>query len=27
MLDVFFVILTILFFLVAWFYVRGCDRL
>jgi len=25
--DVFFVILTIVFFLVAWAYVRGCDRL
>jgi len=27
MLDLFFVVITILFFLVAWAYVRGCDRL
>jgi len=27
MLDLFFVLITILFFLVAWAYVRGCDRL
>jgi len=27
MLDLFFVMITILFFLIAWAYVRGCDRL
>jgi len=27
MLDLFFVAITILFFLIAWAYVRGCDRL
>jgi len=27
MLDLFFVVLTIVFFLIAWAYVRGCDRL
>jgi len=27
MLDLFFVVITILFFLIAWAYVRGCDRL
>jgi len=27
MLDLFFVLITILFFLIAWAYVRGCDRL
>jgi hypothetical protein len=27
MLDLFFVVLVILFFLIGWAYVRGCDRL
>jgi len=27
MQDLFFVVITILFFLIAWAYVRGCDRL
>jgi len=27
MLDLFFVMITILFFLIAWAYVRGCDCL
>jgi len=27
MLDMFFVLITILFFLIAWAYVRGCDHL
>jgi len=27
MLDLFFVLITILFFLIGWAYVRGCDRL
>jgi len=27
MLDLFFVVITILFFGIAWAYVRGCDRL
>ena len=27
MLDLFFVLITILFFLISWAYVRGCDRL
>jgi len=27
MLDFFFVLLTILFFVIAWAYVKGCDRL
>jgi len=27
MLDLFFIALTILFFLVGWAYIRGCDRL
>jgi len=27
MLDLFFVVITILFFVIAWAYVRGCDRL
>jgi len=27
MLDLFFVVLTVVFFLIAWAYVRGCDRL
>jgi len=27
MLDLFFVVITILFFLIAWAYVRGCDSL
>jgi len=27
MLDLFFVVITILFFLISWAYVKGCDRL
>jgi len=27
MLDLFFVAVTVLFFLISWAYVRGCDRL
>jgi len=27
MLDLFFVVIAILFFLISWAYVRGCDRL
>jgi hypothetical protein len=27
MLDLFFVGLTILFFVIGWAYTRGCDRL
>jgi len=27
MLDLAFVLLTILFFLVSWAFVKGCDRL
>jgi len=27
MLDLFFVLLTILFFVVSWAFVKGCDRL
>jgi len=27
MLDLFFVLITVLFFLIAWAYVRGCDHL
>jgi hypothetical protein len=25
--DLFFVLITVLFFVIAWAYVRGCDRL
>jgi len=27
MLDILFVLITLLFFAVSWAYVRGCDRL
>ncbi len=27
MLDLFFVLITVLFFLISWAYVKGCDRL
>jgi len=27
MLDLFFVLLTILFFALSWAFVKGCDRL
>jgi hypothetical protein len=27
MLDLFFVLIAILFFAVSWLFVRGCDRL
>jgi len=27
MLDVIFVVITVVFFVVSWLYVRGCDRL
>jgi len=27
MLDVFFVLISILFFAVSWAFVKGCDRL
>jgi hypothetical protein len=27
MLDVFFVLISILFFFVSWAFVKGCDRL
>ena len=27
MADVIFVIVTVVFFIIAWLYVRGCDRL
>jgi len=27
MLDVIFVVVTVVFFLISWLYVRGCDRL
>jgi len=27
MLDLFFVVLTILFFLAGWAFIKGCDRL
>jgi hypothetical protein len=27
MLDVMFIVVTVIFFLIAWLYVIGCDRL
>jgi len=27
MADVIFIIITVVFFVISWLYVRGCDRL
>jgi len=27
MADVIFIIISVVFFVISWFYVRGCDRL
>jgi len=27
MADVIFIVVTIVFFIISWLYVRGCDRL